>query len=88
MNYDTLLDLVIELGYHLAMSGAETYRIEDSIHRILAAYGIESEVFAITNCMTVSIRTTDGRTITRMKRIGHHGNDLDSVEKFNSSPCS
>ena len=84
MNYDTLLDLVIELGYHLAMSGAETYRIEDSIHRILAAYGIESEVFAITNCMTVSIRTTDGRTITRMKRIGHHGNDLDSVEKFNS----
>ena len=84
MNYDTLLDLVTELGYYLAMSGAETYRIEDSVTRILSAYGIESEVFAITNCMTISIRTADGKTITRLKRIGYHGNDLDSVEKFNS----
>lgn len=84
MNYDVLLDLVTELGYQLAMSGAETYRIEESINRILSAYGIESEVFAITNCMTVSIRTFDGKSITRMKRIDYHGNDLDAVEKFNS----
>ena len=84
MNYDVLLDLVTELGYHLAMSGAETYRIEESINRIFSAYGIESEVFAITNYMTVSIRTTDGKSITRMKRIDYHGNDLDAVEKFNS----
>ena len=84
MNYDLLLDLVTELGYHLAMSGAETYRIEESITRILSAYDIDSEVFAITNCMTVSIRTTDGKSITRMKRIDYHGNDLDAVEKFNS----
>ncbi|MBQ5608397.1 MAG: threonine/serine exporter family protein, partial [Oscillospiraceae bacterium] len=60
MDYDILLDLVAELGYNLAMAGAETFRIEDSINRILSAYGIESEVFAIPNCMTVSIRTADG----------------------------
>jgi len=30
----------------------------------------------------VSIRTEDGTPITRMRRIGLHGNDLDSVEKF------
>ena len=84
MNYDLILDFVTELGYELAMSGAETYRIEDSINRILAAYGIESQVFAITNSLTISIRTTDGKSITRMKRIDYHGNDLDSVEKYNS----
>lgn len=84
MDTDTLLDLVTELGLSLAMSGAETFRIEDSINRILNAYGVESEVFAITNCMIVSIRTPDGKSITRMKRIGFHGNDLDSVEKYNS----
>ena len=84
MNYDTILDLATELGYNLAMSGAETYRIEESINRILNAYGIESQVFAITNSLTVCIRTTDGKSITRMKRIDYHGNDLDSVEKFNS----
>ena len=84
MEHEELLDLVAELGYQLAMSGAETFRIEDSINRILSAYGIESEVFAIPNCMTISIRTPDGKSATRMRRIGYHGNDLDSVEKYNS----
>ena len=64
------------------MNGAETFRIEESIRRILAAYGIESEVFAITNCLTVSIETHDGKPMTRMRRIGMHGNDLDGVERF------
>ena len=84
MDYDTLLDLVADLGYNLAMSGAETYRVEDSINRILNAYGVESEVWAIPNCMSISMRTADGKLYTRMKRIGHHGNDLDSVERYNS----
>ena len=84
MDYDILLDLVTELGYSLAMSGAETFRVEESINRILSAYGIESEVFAITNCMTVSIKTPDGKAVTRMKRIGFHGNDLDAVERYSN----
>lgn len=84
MDYDALMDLVTDLGYHLAMSGAETFRVEDSIDRILAAYGAESEAFVITNCMTISMRTAEGKLYTRMKRIGFHGNDLDSVEKYNS----
>jgi len=84
MNSDKLLDLATEIGYCLAMSGAETFRVEESINRILAAYNIQSEVFAIPNCMTVSIKTSDGQSITRMRRVGHHGNDLDSVEKFSN----
>ena len=84
MDYDTLLDLVSELGYNLAMSGAETFRIEDSINRILSAYGVESEVFAIPNCLTISMKTAEGKLATRLKRIGYHGNDLDSVEKYHS----
>lgn len=84
MDYATLLDTVTDLGYNLAMCGAETFRVEDSINRILAAYGVESEVWAIPNCMTVSMCTGDGKILTRMKRIGFHGNDLDSVERYNS----
>ena len=83
MDYNKLLDLATDLGYELAMSGAETFRVEESISRVLAAYGVESEVFAIPNYLVVSIQTEDGQPITRMRRIGMHGNDLDSVEKFN-----
>ena len=82
MDYNRLLEFATDVGYELAMSGAETYRVEESINRILASYGVISEVFAITNCLTVSIETPEGVTMTRMRRIGFHGNDLDAVEKF------
>lgn len=84
MDYDILLELTTDLGYRLAMNGAETFRVEESVRRILSAYGIESEVFAIPNCLTVSIETHDGKPMTRMRRIGFHGNDLDTVEKYSN----
>ncbi len=84
MDYYTLLDMTVELGYELAMAGAETYRIEESVSRVLQTYGIQAEVFAIPNNLTVSIETPEGKPMTRMHRIGHHGNDLDAVDQFSS----
>ena len=84
MDYYALLDLVITLGHRLAMNGAETFRVEDSITLIMAAYGIDAEAFAITNCLTVSIKTESGKPMTRMRRIGAHGNDLDAVERYSN----
>lgn len=82
MDYNILLDLATDLGYELAMCGAETFRVEESVERVLMTYGIKSEVFAIPNCLTVSIETSEGKPMTRMRRIGYHGNDLDGVERF------
>ena len=82
MDYITLLDMAEDLGYELAMSGAETFRVEETISRVLSAYGIEAEVFAIPNYLIVTIITEDGTPLTRMRRIGVHGNDLDAVERF------
>lgn len=84
MDYNTLLDLVADLGYRLAMNGAETFRVEESAHLIMKSYGIESEVYAIPSCLIVSIETAEGKPMTRMRRIGDHGNNLDSVEKFSN----
>lgn len=84
MNYDVVLDMAFELGYRLAMSGAETYRVEESISRVLSAYKIRSEVFSIPNLLIVTIETENRHPMTRTRRIGFHGNDLDSVERFNN----
>lgn len=84
MDLNALLDLATDLGYELAMAGAETFRVEESVSRCMAAYGVEAEVFAIPNYLMVSILTEDGHPATRMRRIGSHGNNLDAVEKFNS----
>ena len=83
MDYNTILDLATDVGYELAMAGAETFRVEDSVHRILESFGVEADVFAIPNFLVVSILTDTGKPITRMRRIGFHSNDLDAVERLN-----
>lgn len=84
MDYNGLLDVAMKIGYRLALSGAETFRVEESISRIMVSYGIHSESFAIPNLLIINIETPDGQTLTRMRRIGEHGNDLDSVERFSN----
>ena len=73
MDYNILLDLATDLGYELAMCGAETFRVEESVSRVLSSYGIASEVFAIPNYLIVTVMMEDGTPITRMRRIGNHG---------------
>ena len=82
MDYEKLLDFSLDIGYRLGMAGAETYRIEDTVHHIMNAYGIHAEAFAIPNCLHISIQAPTGKSITRMCRIGQHGTDLDAVEKL------
>ena len=84
MNYNLLMDLATDLGYELAMAGAETFRVEESVTRLLCAYEMDSDVFSTPNYILITIRKKDGTPITRMRRIPPHGNNMDSVEKFSN----
>ena len=84
MDYYLLTDTAAQIGYELAVSGAETFRIEETMRRVLAAYGIECEAFAIPNCVMVSLEADNGKPLMVMKRVGFHGNDLDAVERLNA----
>ena len=84
MDYYLLTDLTARIAYHLALSGAETFRIEETMRRIIGAYGIECQAFAIPNCVMVSLEAANGKPLMVMKRVGFHGNDLESVEKLNA----
>ena len=85
MDYDKLLNMAAELGFQLMYSGAEIYRVEESARRLLHAYGLETpEVFAIPNCVIVSVSTPEGHPITRMRRVPSHGTDIELLERCNS----
>ena len=79
-----LLELGTEIGYLFQRYGAETYRVEESIVRLLDAYGVNCEVFAIPSSLIVSITTASGEPLTRLRRIGFHKTDLDAVERLNA----
>ena len=83
MDYDALLNMGTELGYQLMYSGAEIYRVEESVRRLLTAYGLQPQVFAIPNCLIVSVNTPTGHPITQMKRIPAHGTDIELLERCN-----
>ncbi len=84
MDYDALLEGCCEMGVQLLRYGAEIYRAEDTIHRLLAAYGLEGEVFAIPNCLIVSVAGPDGAVHTRMRRVPLSSIDVDGIERFNA----
>lgn len=85
MDYDELLQFATEMGYRLQVCGAEIYRVEESVQRILSAYGASTgEVFAIPNCLNVSVTAPGGRPLTRIRRVGFHGTDIYRLEALNS----
>lgn len=85
MDYNGLLNLGTELGRQLMASGAEISRVEDSILRLMQAYGVpDAQVFAIPNCLIVCLTPPGGQPITRVSRIPAHGIDLDRLELCNA----
>ena len=84
MDYNALLNLASDLGYGLLESGAEIYRVEESIQRLLHAYGVaEADPFVIPNCIIVSMVTPQGETMTQVRRMPSHGTDVDLLERYN-----
>lgn len=84
LDYDKLLGLTAELGYQLMDSGAEIYRVEESMNRLLGAYGVTTgEVFAIPNCIIVSLTTASGHALTQIRRMKPHGTDIERLELYN-----
>lgn len=84
MDYDLLLEGCCEVGRQLLRYGAEIHRAEDTVRRLLAAYGMEGEVFAIPNCIWVSVTAPDGRAYNRMRRIPMSSIDIEGIEQYNA----
>lgn len=83
LDNEAVLDFAVEVGYQLQMAGGEIYRVEESVNRLLAAYGAQQgEVFAIPNCITASM-TLEGRPLTRVRRVEAHGTDIWRLEAVN-----
>lgn len=85
MNNDELLHITTEIGWRLLKNGAEIYRVEESIRRMLEAYGFpEAEVFSIPSCIIVTINDETGHALTRLKRVHSSSLDFDRIDRLNN----
>lgn len=70
-------------GEIMLQNGAETYRVEDTMKRIAAAFGVlQSEVFVMPTGIILSIDSS--KPITQLVRVSERSTDLFKVTKVNS----
>ena len=84
MNYTLLMELASKIGCGIAMGGGETYRVEESVNRILSAYGVDSRVYSVPNSLIITILIPSQPPMTQLCRMERKGNDLDAVEQYSN----
>lgn len=79
-----ILHFAVKAGEVMLQSGAETYRVEDTISRILKSKDFEiSETFVVPTCIIVTIDSPDIEPITQLKRIKNRSTRLDKISLVN-----
>lgn len=84
MNHTVLMDLVSAIASKLATSGAETYRVEESVRRICSAYGLDGRVYAIPHSLFITIMIPGQSPMTQLCRMEYLGTDLEAVEQYSN----
>ncbi|MFE7061375.1 threonine/serine exporter family protein [Sutcliffiella sp. NPDC057660] len=80
-NEEKVLKVCLLAGRIMMESGAETYRVEDTMTRIAAAYGItEAHSFVTPTGIIVSLQ---GVSPTQLVRISNRTTDLEKVARVN-----
>jgi uncharacterized membrane protein YjjP (DUF1212 family) len=81
LNEEKVLRVCLLAGRIMMESGAETYRVEDTMSRIAAAYGItEAHSFVTPTGIIVSLQ---GVSPTQLVRISNRTTDLEKVARVN-----
>ena len=84
MDLNRLLQIATNAGKILLESGAETYRVEETISRICIAYGVNTaESFVTPTGLVVSV-FYDSQTLSVVKRIHQRGVNLNKIDRINS----
>lgn len=84
IDYESVLELALEVGVGLLSSGGSVSRVETAVDRICFAYGMEeTNVAAFPSMIIAGTRTKDGREHSYMKRVYSTSNNLSLLEKYN-----
>jgi len=84
MNYGLLADTAMLAGEIMLQAGAETYRVEDTVRRILKASGAErAEVLVFSTALMITIDAPSGSAVSKVMRISARGTNLGNICEVN-----
>ena len=84
MRTEELMKIALQAGEILLVSGAEIYRVEETILSIFSCNNSECECFVLLTGIFISAEDEDLKTFSLIKRIKGHSFDLNRIELINS----
>lgn len=84
MNLKEVMEIATLAGEILLSSGAEIYRVEDTITRIARCYGVECECFVMPTGFSITVENKNGDVLSSVKRVRNRSVDLHRVEMINT----
>lgn len=84
MQSDKLMNIALKAGEIMLTSGAEIYRVEETIVRICNSYDTYCESFVLPTGIFISLRDDEGVMHTAFKRINERKVDLHRIDRVNS----
>ena len=83
MNYKLLMDTAVTAGELMLENGAETYRVEDTMHRILSLSSLQTaEVFVTMTGFVATLDDPSIHSMTVVRRITSRGTNLDMIDRL------
>ncbi|MGU9539453.1 threonine/serine exporter family protein [Clostridium tepidum] len=84
MGAKQVLEISLSVGKMLLSSGAESYRVEETIERICRAYNLQCECMVTAKGVFLSIIDDNNEKITSLKKVKTRGVDLARIDRLNS----
>lgn len=85
MNYERILQGILDVGESMLKSGAENFRLEDSLYRMCKAYGfLHYDVFVIPSNIQITVETPDGQILTQIRHIESPDTNFDRLDYLNN----
>lgn len=80
-----IMDVCSGIGRLMLESGAETYRVEDTVYRVAVNYGMQNvNVFAVPTALIITVQDQTGEEFTRLHRVTEQRSDLGMVSDCNA----
>ena len=85
MNYNRLVQVILDIGEEMLKSGAENFRLDDSLYRLCDSYGfVRSDVFVIPSNIQMTVETPEGEIITQVRHIESVSSNYDRLDYLNN----
>lgn len=85
MDYNRIVQEILNIGEELLKSGAEIFRVEDSLYRMCRSYGfVRSDVYASQINIQMTVETPEGEIITQIRYIEMTSPHYDKLDQLNN----